>query len=337
MIAAAWRDGWRRVWSAPAILAGVVVTTFVMAVPFAITLRGALQSHLGRSVAANQAAQGVSYDWWQEFLSQATGLGTTFTPTIVGFASTLDGLSSILDRSGEIAPIAAAAVAYLLVWMFLVGGIVDRYARQRPTRAHGFFSACGTYFFRFVRLGAVAGSVYWWLFAYVHAWLFTDLFRSLTVGLPVEREAFAWRVALYVVFGTALVFVNVLADYAKVRAVVEDRRSMLGAWLAAWRFVVARPSRVFGLLALNTVMFLALVTLWAVIAPGIVGSGLRMWVAFALGQAYLLARLALKLHFLASQTALFQASLAHATYVARPAAAWPDSPSAELVERSRVL
>jgi hypothetical protein len=336
MITLAWRDGWRRVWSAPAILLGVFLVTLGAAIPFAIVLRGALAAHLGRSDMASQAADGVNYDWWQEFLSQATGLGATFTTTIVGFASTLDGLSSVLDRQGKIAPIAAAAAAYLLVWVFLVGGIVDRYARQRPTRAHGFFGACGTYFFRFVRLGLVAGVVYWWLFAYVHPWLFTDLYAYLTRGLAVERQAFVWRVVLYGVFGAALIVVNVFVDYAKVRAVVEDRRSMLGALLASWRFIVRRPGRVLGLYLLNTATFLMLVAAWAWLAPGITGGRLTMWAAFVWSQAYLLARLALKLHFLASQTALFQASLAHATYVARPLPSWPDSPTAELIGNDRL-
>jgi hypothetical protein len=335
MIARAWRDGWRRVGHAPAILAGVALATFAMALPFGLVLRGALATHLGRSQIAAGAADGAGYDWWQEFVSQATGLGTTFTPTILGFASTLDGVGSVLDGQREIAPIAALAAAYVLVWMFLSGGILDRYARQRPTRAHGFFSASGTYFFRFLRLGVLAGLAYWWLFAYVHPWLFTDVFRSLTRDLAVERTAFAWRAALYGAFGAALVFVNVVVDYAKVRAVVEDRRSMLGALLASWRFTAARPRRVFGLYACNASTFLVLVAAWAVLAPGVGGVGLRMWAAFAWGQAYLLARLAIKLHFLASETALFQASLAHATYAARPELAWPDSPSAELVRVER--
>jgi hypothetical protein len=336
MIARAWLDGWHRVWSAPAILVGTAAVTLGTAIPFAIALRGALASHLGRSEMAQQAEGGVSYDWWQEFLSQATGLGATFTPTIVGFASTLDGVSSVLDRQGEIAPIAAAAAVYLFIWMCLTGGIVDRYARQRPTRAHGFFSACGTYGVRFLRLALVAGTVYWWLFAYVHPWLFTDVYRSLTSGLSVERHAFAWRAVLYGVFGAALVLVNVLVDYAKVRAVVEDRRSMIGALMASARFIMARPSRVLGLYVLNGATFLALVAVWAVVAPGVGGAGARMWAAFVLGQAYLVARIALKLHFLASQTALFQASLAHAAYAARPLTAWPDSPAAELIQDEQI-
>jgi hypothetical protein len=58
-----------------------------------------------------------------------------------------------------------------------------------------------------------------------------------------------------------------------------------------------------------------------------------MWAAFVTGQLYLLARLAIKLHFLSSQTALFQAHLAHATYTAAPAVPWPESPAAEAIAR----
>ena len=91
-----WLDGWRRVASALAVVAGVYLVTLFAALPLALTLRGALQDHLGSSLAANDAASGVNYDWWQEFASQATGIGTTFTPSIIGFATTLDSVSGLL-------------------------------------------------------------------------------------------------------------------------------------------------------------------------------------------------------------------------------------------------
>jgi len=56
-----------------------------------------------------------------------------------------------------------------------------------------------------------------------------------------------------------------------------------------------------------------------------------MWVGLAATQLYLLARLVLKLQFIASQTALFQRSLAHAGYTAAPLPLWPDSPAAETI------
>ena len=103
-----------------------------------------------------------------------------------------------------------------------------------PDRAFGtgaFFSACGVYFVRFLRLGIVAAFVYWVFFARPR-WLFDALYPRLTDELTVERTAFLIRLALYVAFTVPLFCVNILFDYAKIRAVVEDRRSMLGALAA---------------------------------------------------------------------------------------------------------
>jgi hypothetical protein len=58
---------------------------------------------------------------------------------------------------------------------------------------------------------------------------------------------------------------------------------------------------------------------------------MSMWLAFAAGQIWIVARLLVKLQFLASQTALFQASLAHAAYTAAPTPVWPDSAAAEAI------
>ena len=331
MVLASWRDGWRRVLAAPAIAAGMFVMTLATALPLTIVLREALRSHLGDSLAAETAADGVNYDWWQEFSAQAAGPGATFTPSIVGFAAVLDNVSSVLDGRAEIAPISAALAFYLAGWAFLAGGIIDRYARQRPLRAHGFFAASGGYFLRFLRLALAAALVYWWLFAYVHEWLFAEWYVDLTRGLAVERTAFVIRMALYAFFGALLIAANLLFDFAKIRIVVEDRRSALGALAASMRFIRRRPRLVLGLYGLNAAVFAALLLVWAIAAPGAGRAGLSMWLGFLLAQLYVAARLLLKLQFIASEIALFQANLAHAAYAAAPTPTWPESPAAEAI------
>jgi hypothetical protein len=328
-----WRDGWTRVAAAPAIIVGVFAMTFLLALPLAMIVRGMLAAHLGTSLAAETAATGVNYDWWQEFAAQASGLGTTFTPSIIGFASVLDNISGVLDARRSILPIAAALGLYLTGWAFLSGGILDRYARQRPIRIYGFFGASGVYFFRFLRLAAIAGLAYWWLFTSVHPWLFEEQFVNLTRSMSVERTAVLVRVVFYSLFGTLLLATNVVVDYTKVRIVIEDRHSVLGALVAALRFIRSHARQVIALYALNSLTFLVVIGAWALIAPGVGGSGGTMWIAFLLSQLYIVARLAGKLQFMASSVALFQANLAHAAYVSAPVPAWPDSPAAEAVGR----
>jgi len=331
VVSGSWRDGFRRVFAAPAILAGVFVITLLAALPLALSLRDALQDHLGSSLAAGAAADGVNYDWWQEFASQATGVGTTFTPTIIGFATTLDSVSGLLDRRTPITPIVGALGSYVAAWMFLSGGILDRYARGRRIGAHAFFAASGTFFFRFLRLGVVAAAVYWFLFAYVHEWLFAKWYVNATRDLSVERTVFYWRLLMYAIFAALLALTTVIFDYARVRAVVEDRRSMAGALIAGTRFVARHPMRVAGLYAANAVVFLVVVGLWALVAPGAGGSGASMWVGVIASQCYILARLVVKLQFLASETALFQRSLAHWGYTAAPVVVRPEPPVVEVI------
>ena len=78
-------------------------------------------------------------------------------------------------------------------------------------------------------------------------------------------------------------------------------------------------------------LFLVAVGVYAAIAPGAGGTGLTMWIGFAIGQMYVLARLWVKLVFWASEVVLFQQRFAHAGYVARPEPMWPESPAAEAI------
>lgn len=334
---AVWRDGWKRVTAAPTIAVGVFAMTFLLALPLAIAMRSALAAHLGDSLAAETAASGVNYDWWQEFSAQAVGLGTTFTPSVIGFAAVLDNISGILDGRSKGAAVVSALVLYLAGWAFLSGGILDRYARQRPTRTYGFFAASGVYFFRFLRLAAVAGLIYWWLFAFVQPWLLDDRFTAVTRNMSVERTAFFVRLLFYAIFGALLVGTGLIVDYAKVRLVVEDRLSVLGAIASAKRFIRHHRRQVIALYALNTLSFLVLLAAWMLLTPGVRGSGVLMWLGFLSAQIYIVARLLLKLQFMSSAVALFQANLAHASYTAAPVPVWPDSPAAEAIDARSVV
>jgi hypothetical protein len=256
---------------------------------------------------------------------------------IIGFASTLDAVSSLLDARWEGLPILTALATYLAVWIFISGGVIDRYARQRRTRAYGFFAASGVFFWRFLRLAVVAGATYWFLFAYVHTWLFDEWYVRATRDLDVERTAFFWRAGMYAMFGALLIAANVVFDYAKVRLVVEDRRSALGALAASLAFITRNGGAALALYALNALVFLLLIGVWAFAAPGAGRAGPSMWIGVLVTQLYILARLTLKLHFLASETALFQSRLAHAAYAAAPAPVWPDSPAAEQIANSTPL
>ncbi len=317
--------------AAPALLIGVYLVTLLATVPPMLALHEAITEHLGSSIAADTLASGVNRTWWEEFGAQAEGIEETFTPSVIGFAAVLSNLSAFVDNTPMPGAIAGIVAMYLVVWAFLAGGVLDRLARQRQVRSVGFFSACGVYFFRFIRLGVIAGLTYWVLLGPIHEWLFDDLYSMATRDLTVERTAFLVRIALYALLGVPLLLVNLVLDYAKIRAVVEDRRSMVGALLASVRFVRRHLGATVGLYLLNTGLFLVVLVVYAQAAPGAGSTGPSMWMGFLIGQSYVLARLFTKLVFYASQTVFFQSQLAHAGYVAAPERVWPESPTAEAI------
>lgn len=329
----AFREGSGRVARAPAMVLGVWALNVLAAVPLTVMLHDAIATHLGPSLRAERVARGFDIDWWEEFEGGADRLGRSFGPQVIGFAAPLSNLSALADNKPPTGPLFIAAAGWLLLWTFLSGGVIDRFARNRPTRAEGFFGACGDWFGRMLRLEVCAGVVYLVLFTWIHPLLFERLYGWLTRDLAVERTAFIWRLALYTLFALLACAVHIVVDVSRVRAVVEDRRSVLGAYVAGWRFIRERPLQILGLYACLGMALALWLLLYAFVAPGAQVSGGWIWAALLISQLYIVGRLWLKLQTSASLVALYQADFGR-RFAAEPAAApvWPESPPADATE-----
>jgi hypothetical protein len=286
-------EGMRRVSRAPAILFGMWALT--------LALPAMLAPHPGASLAADPA---------------------------IGL---LDSLSAFVGVTPRPVVIAGPAAVYIVLWIFMAGGIIDRYARDRATRAFGFFGSAGAFFFRFLRLAALQGIAYGVLFLLLHPWLFETIYPRLTREITVERTAFLIRVGLDLAFAILVAACAMIFDYAKVRAVVEDRRSMISALTAAIGFIRRNAGGAAVLFLVNLAMLAIAPGVYALIAPGARHAGPTPWLGVVIGQAYVVARLWITLTFWASETALFQSRLGHAGYVVRAPARWPDSPAVDAI------
>jgi hypothetical protein len=324
--------GVSRARSAPAILAAAWLVTIAVSLPATLRLAASIQNDLGHSLEADAAADGVNWSWWQEFTFRHPDAARSFSPAIIGFAAVVRNIGDFVDRGPGALHATAAGTAYLLLWTFLLGGVLDRYARARRTHAAGFFAASGVFFFRFLRLGVIALIVWTLAFVFVQPFLFGRVYPALVRDVTVERVAFLWRLLCYAVFLAPLALVTLLFDYARVRAVVEDRRSMLAALAASGRFIRRHPSAVIGVFAINLLLYASVLAFYAIAAPSAVGGSTgAVLLRLLVGQVYILGRLFAKLTMYASEVALFQDRLAHAAYTARPQAAWPDAPIVEAI------
>lgn len=292
----AFGEGWRRVVQAPVLVIGTAI-----AIGVATSLLETARPHPDQAFLTASWLPGGHTAWGytiQVLYLQARILSAAVAPEFARFF-----------EPGGVPP---SWIASLLIqsafWLFLTGGILDRLARGRPVRGAAFFAACGVYFFRFLRLVLIAA---------VPGWV---LFRAL--------HAFAGNV--YVHLGVLLVVMaaGVVLDFAKARAVVEDRLSMIGALAAGYRFIVQRFWRVLALTLLNALTILAVLRLQVQVftTPG------PEWLCGLLWALVTLAAVAGRLAVLASQVVFFQGELAHAGYTAAPIPPWPDSPAVEALQ-----
>jgi len=317
-------EGWRRVLDAPWITCGLLAVMLGLA----SAQRASLSAGVVGYPEANAAVIERMADQAVALRRITEGVGWMFVHEAFGFGGrTIDvAVNIILDESVGPVPVAYSAVsATALIWLFLSGGILDRLARARPVGTPAFFAASGEYFVRFLRLGVVLGFAYFIVFAWVYPYLVSGLYANWTADVGPARDARVPWVALNATFLLLLVGVGIIADFAKVRSVVEDRRSMLGALAASVRFTRRRPLRIVLLYMLNAVVMLAIVLTWLSFR------GRLAWTLLDVSVTTLLL-IWTRLAFMASEVVFFQRELAHATYTAAPLPIWPDSPAAEAIE-----
>lgn len=322
-------DAARRVREAPILLVGLWMLTVAASLPLTLSVDRDIVAQLGSSTVAASVAQGGNYDWLQEFAAQASGASTTLTPRIIGFAATLDNASAFVDRSARPLAVTLAAMLYLVTMIFLAGGILDRLARGRRTGLYGFFGACGGLFPRLLRLSLLSAVAYGMIAGPYHDWIFDSVIERITENFIAERSVFGVRLIGYVAWLVPLALVNLLFDYAKVRAVVEDRLSAIGSLGAAVDFLRVEWRRAAVFYLANLVLLTCVIGIYGLLAPGVGGAGAGMWAGFIISQLYIAGRLAVKLLFWASEITFFQSRMAHAGYVRRRLPVWPDSPAAE--------
>lgn len=288
--------------SAPGLLLATLVITVITAVPFAFVI----ETPVMRSLAMQPAAPAISpseidAEWWQEFSRHTAGLAATFTPAVLGFAAPLDSVSALLDGTRPPLAMAVPIGLSMLVWAFLWGGVFNRFATG-VTSAAAFVSAGSRYFARMSVITVIAALVSVGLYATLHTLLFAGIYDQVASRVAAERDAFAIRVILYAVFGSALVLANAVFSFARVFVVAEDK-SATAAIARGWSEVRQRFASVAGIYVIYIAIFAILMIGYAALEL-MGGSRVGGWRAVVVGQAFVVVRLALRLALGGSQVRL---------------------------------
>ena len=299
MALGAFLDGIRRVAAAPLLL--LFMCSLAIAAALAM---GSLAGGAGTAgvESVRTTGSGTLVGVTHAFGPDASGLAV-----VAAFSSLAEGQ----PRAGAV----ALALAGMVFWTFLAGGVLDRLARQRWMGSSGFLAACRHHVWPLTRLAVLAGALYWLVLGVLQSSFVGDPPGAFTQGWGGTAWADAVWLALHGLVGAGRAAIGLVVDYARVRAVVEDRRSAIGALLAALRFAARRPAAVAVLWLLNAALLALILVGCSLLAPAVMGFGPLG--PFLVAQMYTAAHLVATLVAWASQAAYFQGQLAHATYVAR--------------------
>lgn len=300
--------GLSRVLSSPVLVLWLWLTNFVVALPMAFVMTKSIETSIGGSLVSENLRSGFDMGWFGEYEAQAKGLETSLSPSVAGVGAFLDNWESWFN--GELfqgSPgLVGIGVLYAVLWALFLGGILNQLRDDAGIfRLSEFLSQGATFFFRFLRLAVLSGLLYYVVYRF-SGWLFGRIEQAVR-DVTVEKMVLFYVLAgaLLVVF--LLTFVNMAFDYAKIATFRENRRSMLLAAVRGFRFVLTNPFQAAALYyGLGLVGVLLLVT-YSGVAPGVgQGSTPTIVIAFFVGQAFLLAKLVLRLTFYAGQTSLYE-------------------------------
>jgi len=302
--------GFRRALGSPLLIVAAWLLTVFAALPVTVVLGNSLQASFGRTLAAEPMAEGFDETWYGEYRGSAKGIEKSFDPTLAGVGGVLANLEAWVTGSTteRFAGLIGVALLFAVIWALFLGGAIERYAyTDGPRGVTAIISAGGRYWGRFVRLAVLSGVVYYGVYR-LHGWLM-DVLEDRLVDVTEETRAMWATLAVYA--GTALILVLVRAcfDYAKIAIVIEDRRSALLSAVQGIAFVVTHPISAAGVVLLIAVVAAVPLALYTWMRPSVVtpGWGGVIYVVLV-GQAWMFARLTLRLTLLGAQTALYQSA-----------------------------
>lgn len=296
----------------------------LLAVPFAAQLGRDLRE----SEAAAQMARGFDFPWWSHWSDQQQGWTSAFKPDIFGVGFAFRNTDLLLkgelparlfapppeDPSAPVPKpeldnvVLGLGVAYLLLQVFFAGGILGALRGPRGGfTVRGFAHGCGFYCGRMLRLSLlalIADALLFRLSVPVSGWVASRAAESVS-----ETTALAWSYGRSAALLLGILLIHMLAGYARVITVLEERKSASLAFVSALAFCLGRLPAALGHYLSVALLATAMLAAWARLDGAFVVTG---WgtqaLAFALMQAFVLGRIGLRLALAGGQMQLYRGS-----------------------------
>jgi hypothetical protein len=222
--------------------------------------------------------------------------------TIGGFL--WDSITSLRLRPGQLDLLALLALGYSLIGVFLSAGLVSAYAKGKRVSLQEFTSGAATFFGRFFRLSLISFIVMYLLLIVAGRWL------GSSIATATERDASEWTAFMFymgknVILLLSLWLIGLVADYAKVRLVLEERLSAIDAVGAGLMFLRRQFGPAVRLSLILAALVVALMGAYALIVANVRQTTFTMIVLMVVVQQIVMAgRMCVKAGTYAGEVAL---------------------------------
>jgi len=253
----------------------------IFAVILIIPIRSELNKMIGHSLIGEEVLQGSGANVFFEFLAH-------HSETV----------------SIEIKLLFIIGFIYLLTSIFLNGGIIGCFIKEdNEYSASLFFGSSGKYFSRFFRLFLLS------IPFLIIAFLLSKGISNFIKGISPDSEPLqvGAKVVGYIILLLLIFFINMVFDYAKIRTVFQERRSMIMTTLRSMGFVLknfGKTLRLYYLIAAVGLGFFIIYTIAGKLIP--ISTGIGILLLFLWQQLYALGRIWVRLLFLSSETRLYK-------------------------------
>lgn len=184
------------------------------------------------------------------------------------------------------------AIVFFVIVLFFTGGILEAYRSGRKLTTREFFEACGSYFWRWVRLLILMAIVL--IPVFMLGSFVSKETGTLLDDAAHEKTGYWFFAAGMGVVGLLAMFIRLWFDMAQVRAVVEEESGMLRNAGRAFRLTIDNFFSLFWMFlrisVLGWIVFTAGLYLWAKMPPArfgwtiflleivvLCGFGVRLW------------------------------------------------------------
>ena len=280
----AFSSGIRRATSEPRMVVALYVINLLIALPLAMAFRAVLEAGFGASMAPAELMRGLDFTVFVDFMNVHA-----------------EEVSAVLRQ------VSWAIALFMLINSFLAGGILTVLRNEQGKYSTSeFFSGCGKYFGRFLRLFVVIAIVLVVLVV-IMTFILAILSKVFIDDSTSEVTVIVLIIAQIKLFFFPVMLLLMIADYSKISIVVKDERKVLKAAWQSTKFVFSHFFRTFGLELLMLLVVIVLFTIYALLDLAIgMTTGLTIIVMLIIQQLFMISRAWSKVFFFAGEMSLYQ-------------------------------